>query len=98
MDMSQLCMDMSQLGMDMSQVGIDMSQPGMDMSQLGVDMSQLGMALSKLGYAIVLYFSQKQLPHKMKTRLVIIKCAGYTFRQLFLWRLYCVCNTRLLAK
>ena len=24
----------------------------------------------------------------MKTRLVIIECAGYTFRQLFLWRLY----------
>ena len=36
---------------------------------------------------IELYFSQKQLPRKMKSRLVIIMCAGYIFRQLFLWRL-----------
>ena len=35
-----------------------------------------------------IYFSQKQLPHKMKSRLVIIDCAVYIFRQLFLWRLY----------
>ena len=30
------------------------------------------------------YFSQKQLPRKMKLRLVIIDCAGYIFWQLFL--------------
>ena len=30
-----------------------------------------------------LYFSQKQLPRRMKTRLVIIMCAGYNFWQLF---------------
>ena len=35
-----------------------------------------------------LLFSQKQLPHKMKTRLVIIKCAGGIFWQLFLWEVY----------
>ena len=35
-----------------------------------------------------LYFSQKQLPRKMELRLVITKCAGYTFRQLFLWEVY----------
>ena len=34
-----------------------------------------------------LYVSQKQLPRKMMTRLVIIECAGYALRQLFLWRL-----------
>ena len=33
---------------------------------------------------IILYFSQKQLPRKLKTRLVIIECAGYIFWQLFL--------------
>ena len=32
----------------------------------------------------VVFFSQKQLPRKMKSRLVIIVCAGYTFWQLFL--------------
>ena len=37
----------------------------------------------------VLYFSQKQPPRKMKSRLVIIDCAGYIFRQLFLQRLRC---------
>ena len=31
----------------------------------------------------ILYFSQKQLPRKMKSRLVIRKCAGYIFWQLF---------------
>ena len=35
----------------------------------------------------MIYFSQKQLPRKMKSRLVIIMCAGYIFWQLFLWRL-----------
>ena len=35
-----------------------------------------------------LYFSQKQLPRKMKSRLVIIACAGYILWQLFLRRLY----------
>ena len=30
-----------------------------------------------------LYFSQKQLPRKMKSRLVITECAGYIFWQLF---------------
>ena len=41
-------------------------------------------------YSVIalLYFSQKQLPRKMKARLVIIQCAGYIFWQLFLWRLY----------
>ena len=29
-------------------------------------------------------FSQKQLPRKMESRLVIAKCAGYSFWQLFL--------------
>ena len=33
-------------------------------------------------------FSSKQLPRKMKTRLVIIECAGYIFWQLFLWEVY----------
>ena len=34
------------------------------------------------------YTSQKKkLPLKMKPRLVIIVCAGYSFRQLFLWQL-----------
>ena len=37
---------------------------------------------------LLLYISQKQLPRKMKSRLVIIECAGYIFWQLFLWRLY----------
>ena len=36
----------------------------------------------------VLYFSQKQLPRKMKSRFVITTCAGYIFKQLFLRRLY----------
>ena len=36
-------------------------------------------------YMLLLYSSQKQLPHKMKSRLVIIECAGYIFWQLFLW-------------
>ena len=31
-----------------------------------------------------IYVSQKQVPRKMKTRLVIIECAGYTLWQLFL--------------
>ena len=31
------------------------------------------------------YRSQKQLPRKMKSRLVNIMCAGYIFWQLFLW-------------
>ena len=31
----------------------------------------------------LLYCSQKQLPSKMKSRLVIIRCAGYIFWQLF---------------
>ena len=35
----------------------------------------------------LLYFSQKQLPRKMKSRLVITKCAGYIFWQLILRRL-----------
>ena len=29
----------------------------------------------------------KQLPRKMMARLVIIECAGYTSRQLFLWQI-----------
>ena len=33
---------------------------------------------------IILYSSQKQLPRKMKSRLVIIECAGYIFGQSFL--------------
>ena len=33
-------------------------------------------------------FSQRQLPRKMKSCLVIIVCAGYIFWQLFLWRIY----------
>ena len=33
------------------------------------------------------YFSQKQLPRKMKSCLLIIECAGYINWQLFLWRL-----------
>ena len=36
-------------------------------------------------YAFYLYFSQKQLPREMESRLVIVVCAGYTFWQLFLW-------------
>ena len=36
----------------------------------------------------LLYFSQKQLPRKMKLCLVIIVCKGYIFWQLFLWGLY----------
>ena len=32
----------------------------------------------------ILYFSQNQLPRKMESRLVITKCAGYIFWQLFL--------------
>ena len=36
----------------------------------------------------LLYSSQKQLPRKMKSRLVIIECAGNNFWQLFLRRLY----------
>ena len=39
----------------------------------------------------LLYISQKQLPCKMKTCLVITMCAGYIFWQLFLWRIY-VCH------
>ena len=39
---------------------------------------------------ILLYFSQKQLPRKMKSRLLIIKCAGYISWQLFLRRLYSI--------
>ena len=35
----------------------------------------------------VLYFSQKQLPFKMKMCLVIIECTGYTLRQLLLRQL-----------
>ena len=42
-----------------------------------------------------LYLSQKQLPRKMKTRLVIIECAGYTFSQLFFWRFYFTLHLRL---
>ena len=34
-----------------------------------------------------IYFSQKQLPREMESRLVIIVCAGYIFWQLFLLRL-----------
>ena len=34
-----------------------------------------------------LYISQKQLPRKMKTRLVITMCVGYIFRQLYLWQI-----------
>ena len=30
-----------------------------------------------------IYFSQKQLPCKIKLRLVIVECAGYIFWQLF---------------
>ena len=37
---------------------------------------------------IILFFSQKQLPRKMKSRLVIIECADYIFWQLFLRLLY----------
>ena len=36
---------------------------------------------------LILYFTQKQLPRKMKSRLVIMKGAGYIFWQLFLRRL-----------
>ena len=36
---------------------------------------------------IYIYVSQKQLPRKMKSRLVIIQCAGNIFWQLFLRRL-----------
>ena len=36
---------------------------------------------------VILSFSQKQTPRKMKLRLVIIECAGYIFWQLFLRRL-----------
>ena len=32
----------------------------------------------------VIYFSQKQLPRKMTSRLVNTECAGYIFWQLFL--------------
>ena len=35
----------------------------------------------------LVYFSQKQPPRKLKTRLVIIECAGHIFWQLFLWQL-----------
>ena len=28
---------------------------------------------------ILIYFSHKQLPREMESRLVIIECAGYTF-------------------
>ena len=41
----------------------------------------------------ILYFSKKQLLRKMKSRLVIIECAGYIFRQLFLRQLYFICLT-----
>ena len=36
----------------------------------------------------ILYFSQKQMPREMDSRLVIVVCAGHTFWQLFLRRLY----------
>ena len=36
------------------------------------------------------YFSQKQLPFEMKSRLVIIECTGYIFWQLFLRQLYLI--------
>ena len=41
---------------------------------------------SNMNHSMVgmLYFSQKQLPCKMKSRLVIIKCADYIF-----WQLLC---------
>ena len=39
--------------------------------------------LISLSVSIFLYVSQKQLPRKMKTRLVIIECAGYTLWQFF---------------
>ena len=32
---------------------------------------------------VVVHFSQKQLPRKTKTRLVILECAGYIIWQLF---------------
>ena len=38
----------------------------------------------------ILFFSQRQLPHKMKSRLVMIECAGYIFWQLFVQRLFCI--------
>ena len=41
-----------------------------------------------LSFEMQLYFSQKQLPGKMKSRLVILECAGYIFWPLFLQRLY----------
>ena len=44
--------------------------------------------LSKDDFRLVLYDSQKQLPHKVKVRLIIIECAGYIFWQSFVRRLY----------
>ena len=44
--------------------------------------------LSILVYKDVLYISQKQLPRKMKMRLVITVCAGFIFRQLFFFDEY----------
>ena len=38
-------------------------------------------------YIYAVYFSQKQLPCKIKPRLVIIECAGYILWQFFLRRL-----------
>ena len=49
-------------------------------------------------YAIHIHISQKQLPRKMNTRLVIIECAGYNFRQLFLWRLYFAYPNKVLSQ
>ena len=37
---------------------------------------------------MILYISQKQLRRKLKSRLVIVACAGYIFWQLFLWEVY----------
>ena len=36
--------------------------------------------------ALLIHFSQKQLPRKKKSRLAIIACAGYILWQLFLWQ------------
>ena len=43
----------------------------------------LSRAVVNLSWYDNIYFSQKQLPRKMKSRLVIIDCAGYNFWQLF---------------
>ena len=39
----------------------------------------------------ILYFSQKQMPREIESRLVIIVCAGYIFWQLFLRLFYRRC-------